>query len=208
MRRAAVILDRAATAARLLGAWRHRLTSALAAARCAEHGGGLHLRQPLSLIGLRHVRLGSDVQFGAHLRLEAFAFHNGKSFSPRIDIGDRFSGNDRLHIAAINHIQIGNDVLVGSDVYISDHAHGDSREAHGDTPPARRILTSKGPVYIGDRVWIGSKVCILPGVTVGHDAIIGAGSVVTRDIPPRTVAAGIPARALRGPTSQLRDDHY
>ena len=197
MGRASLALDRAATAWRLLGRWRHRLASRLVAVRCAAAGPGLFLRQPLSLIGLRHVSLGRGVEFGAHLRLEAFAQHNGARFNPTIEIGDRFSANDRIHIAAIDHIRIGCDVLLGSDVYISDHAHGRTEEIADGAPPARRILYSKGPVCIGDRVWIGSKVCILPGVRIGDDAIIGAGSVVTRDVPARAVVAGTPARVLR-----------
>jgi acetyltransferase-like isoleucine patch superfamily enzyme len=53
------------------------------------------------------------------------------------------------------------------------------------------------PVAIEDRVWIGARAIILKGVTVGHDAVVAAGSVVTRDVPPRTVAAGVPARVVR-----------
>jgi acetyltransferase-like isoleucine patch superfamily enzyme len=53
------------------------------------------------------------------------------------------------------------------------------------------------PVIIEDRVWIGSKVVILPGVRIGSRAVIGAGSIVTKDVPPRCVAAGNPARVIR-----------
>ncbi|MBV9596820.1 MAG: hypothetical protein JOZ87_08145 [Chloroflexi bacterium] len=53
------------------------------------------------------------------------------------------------------------------------------------------------PVVIEDRVWIGARAIVLKGVTVGHDAVIGAGSVVTRDVPARAVVAGVPARLLR-----------
>jgi galactoside O-acetyltransferase len=58
-------------------------------------------------------------------------------------------------------------------------------------------LPPSDPVVIEDNVWIGSKVVILPGVRIGSRAVIGAGSVVTKDIPPRCVAAGNPARVLR-----------
>jgi serine acetyltransferase len=56
---------------------------------------------------------------------------------------------------------------------------------------------SRGDVVIGSDVWISSNVIVLSGVTIGHGAVIASGSVVTRDIPPYTVAAGVPARALR-----------
>ena len=58
------------------------------------------------------------------------------------------------------------------------------------------------PIVIEDKVWIGSNVVVLPGVTIGYGAVIGAGSVVTRAIPPMTVAVGTPCRALR----QITDD--
>jgi maltose O-acetyltransferase len=61
---------------------------------------------------------------------------------------------------------------------------------HMELPPS-------DPVIIEDNVWIGSKVVILPGVRIGSRAVIGAGSIVTKDIPPRCVAAGNPARVLR-----------
>jgi maltose O-acetyltransferase len=61
---------------------------------------------------------------------------------------------------------------------------------HSELPPSK-------PVVIEDNVWIGSKVVILPGVRIGSRAVIGAGSIVTKNIPPRCVAAGNPARVLR-----------
>ncbi|MBQ7870222.1 MAG: hypothetical protein IJ355_07850 [Prevotella sp.] len=66
-----------------------------------------------------------------------------------------------------------------------------------DIHPQHRPLTSKGPVVIGNNVWLGNNVCIMPGVTVGDGAIVGANSVVTHDIPPHSVAAGIPAHIIK-----------
>ena len=58
-------------------------------------------------------------------------------------------------------------------------------------------MTSNGPIIIGDNVWIGDKVTILSGVKIGNNAIIGSNSVVTKDIPPFSVAAGIPAKVIK-----------
>ena len=89
---------------------------------------------------------------------------------------------------------IGDNVVMGPDVVIMTTSH-----AFEDPAKPIRLqgeLPVK-PVRIGDDVWIGTRVVILPGVTLGNGCVIGAGSVVTRDIPPFAIAAGNPARVLR-----------
>ena len=78
---------------------------------------------------------------------------------------------------------------------ITDHAHGSS--CIDMTPPANRELISGGAVFIGKNVWIGDKVTILPGTTIGDGAIVAANSVVSKDIPAYSVAAGNPAKILK-----------
>lgn len=85
------------------------------------------------------------------------------------------------------HIRIGNDVTLAPRVHIL--AHDASTKRHLN-------CTRVGKVFIGDRVFVGASTLILPGVTIGSDVIIGAGSVVTKDVPPGVVAAGNPARVL------------
>ena len=95
---------------------------------------------------------------------------------------------------------IGNNVLLASKIYISDSIHGsyvgNESDSHPDIPPIERILTSK-KVEIKDNVWIGEFVSVLPGVTIGKGAIIGANSVVSKDIPDYVIAAGIPAKPIK-----------
>lgn len=107
----------------------------------------------------------------------------------RLEIGDRCFINYGASIGALSHIVIGNRVNIGTYVMIIDS------EFHGlydrDTPPAPE------PVRIEDDVWIGSKASILPGVTIGRGAVVGTGSVVTKDVPPFAVVAGVPAKVVR-----------
>lgn len=108
-----------------------------------------------------------------------------------IRIGDDV-GLSGCTITAIKKIMVGNKVLVGSGVIIADN------DAHSINPECRRYskeITSE-PVIIKDNVFIGARAMILKGVTVGTGAVVGAGSVVTRDVPDYAIVAGNPARVF------------
>ena len=92
---------------------------------------------------------------------------------------------------------MGNGVLTGRWVTITDNSHGETDYETLKMQPILRKLYSKGAVKIGDNVWIGDKVTILPNVTIGNGAIIAANAVVTRDIPPYSIVAGNPARIIK-----------
>ena len=115
-----------------------------------------------------------------------------------IEIGSEVSIGEYTHITAARKVVIGNGVLTGRFVLITDNAHGtgDSREEL-ETAPLTRNIVSKGEVVIGNNVWIGDKVSILPGVHIGEGCVIGANSVVTRDIPAYSIAAGNPCRVVK-----------
>ena len=104
---------------------------------------------------------------------------------------------DDCHIAAIGLVEFHSNILLGSKVYISDHSHGDSSFMTLKIPPFLRPVISKGPVVIESNVWIGEGSAILPGVRIGKNSIVGANSVVTKDIPPNSVVGGVPARVIR-----------
>ena len=78
----------------------------------------------------------------------------------------------------------------------SDNFHGNAKRDDLDSGVDKRVITSKGAVVIGDNVWIGRNACIMPNVTIGKGVIIGANSVVTHDIPPYSIVAGVPARII------------
>lgn len=112
-------------------------------------------------------------------------------FGYNIHIGRRFFANTGLVILDTASVEIGDDVLIGPQVglYAAYHPVDVERRAAG--------LEASAPIRICDKVWIGGHVSVLPGVTIGEGSVIGAGSVVTHDIPPRKVAYGNPCRVVR-----------
>ena len=152
------------------------------------------VRYPYYLIGASYIEIGKNFISGPSLRLEAWSEFQGEKFTPNIKIHDDVCLNWNDHIGAVNSIEIGNRVLIGSNVLITDHIHGNTCLSDLKIPPIERRLISPGPVKIEDDVLIGENVCILPGVVIGRNSVIGAGSVVTKDIPPFSIACGVPAK--------------
>lgn len=101
------------------------------------------------------------------------------------------------HITALKHITLGENCLLGQHVTITDNSHGDITFEAMSTPPLQRPITSRGGITIGKNVWIGENAVILQDITIGDGCIIGAGSIVTKDIPAYSVAVGNPARVIK-----------
>lgn len=159
--------------------------------------GSLFLQQPFYVRGHKYIQIGEHFFADASFRIECWDYYMGHSYKPSIIIGENVCFNYRCHIGAIEKICIGNNVLVGSQVLITDHSHGELTEKDLLISPAKRKLYSKGPVIIGDNVWIGEGVCILPNVTIGNNCVIGANSVVTKNVPPFSIVGGNPAKVIR-----------
>jgi acetyltransferase-like isoleucine patch superfamily enzyme len=106
-----------------------------------------------------------------------------------ITIGDHTFINYGSSISAHKLVTIGRHCLLGHYTLILDNNEHDLQQ--------HRMLPPSEPVVIEDHLWIGSRVCILPGVRIGHHSAIGAGSVVTTDVPPYWLAAGNPAHVVR-----------
>ena len=144
----------------------------------------------------KYISIGKNFSSLYNLRIEAWDYYDGERFHPEVIIGDNVGLNTDCHIGCINQIIIGNNVLIASRVYISDHSHGNTTKESIRLPPVKRPLVSKGPVVVEDNVWIGEGVCILPGVRIGRNSIIGANAVVTKDVPSNSVVGRIPAKVL------------
>ena len=155
------------------------------------------VRFPREIRGGKYISVGEGTVILRDAILTAWDRYGKQTFTPSLTIGRNCALGEHIHLSACNSITIGDNVLTGRYVYISDNSHGRTDGTELDLHPLDRELYSKGPVVIGNNVWIGERVCILPGVIVGDGAIIGAGAVVTKDVPPRSVVAGVPAKVVK-----------
>ncbi len=115
--------------------------------------------------------------------------------SARVRIGAGTFLNQGVMVASHELVEIGEHCMLANGCFVSDAAH---RYDDPDKPVPWQGFTSKGPTRIGANCWLGAHVVVTSGVTVGERCVVGAGSVVTQDIPPFSIAAGAPARVLKG----------
>lgn len=118
---------------------------------------------------------------------KTFNCDNGK----KIFIGNNFTGNYNLTILDIREVYIGDNVMIGPGTLITTVGHPLSPMGR------RKHLGIAKPVHIGNDVWIGGNVTILPGVTIGNNVVVAAGAVVTKDVPDNCVVGGVPARKIK-----------
>jgi len=156
------------------------------------------IRFPFDLRGKKYVTVDVGLTTGNYCRIEVIKINYNDL--PSLKIGKNLQINNSVHIACAKSVSIGDDVLIASNVFITDHNHGNYSgiEEHDNPfskPIERKIYAS--PVTIGNRVWLGEHVCVLPGVTIGDGSIIGASSIVNKNIPPNCIAVGIPAKVIK-----------
>ena len=145
----------------------------------------------------KNICIGDHTHIQRYCILASWDKHGCKSYTPSITIGNYCNIGEYTQITSCNRVAIGDGVLTGRYVLITDNAHGGLSMAESDIRPSQRKLISKGEVVIGNNVWIGDKVTILPGVHIGDNVIIGANSVVSKDVPCNSMWGGIPAKEIR-----------
>lgn len=141
----------------------------------------------------KFIHIGNNVTIGKYARINCYPNWGGTNI-PQIIIGDGCNIGQRLTLLAGGKICIGQGVLMASDILVTSENHS--------TNPEMDMLYMDQPIIcadvnIKDGCWIGEKVVIVPGVTIGKYSVIGAGSIVTKDIPDYCIAVGNPARVIK-----------
>lgn len=163
--------------------------------RQLKSSGGLRLVGKIGYTtGLKYTGIGAKTKFGDGIYLTAW---KKLIADPELQIGEGCEFGAYNHITCVNKIIIGDNCLTGKWVTITDNSHGSSDFKDLKLSPMDRPVISKGPVIIGNNVWIGDKATILPNVKIGDGVIIGANSVVTKDIPSYCIVGGNPAIILK-----------
>ena len=149
---------------------------------------------PYSVSGRKHFRIGGRTVIKQDFHGEAITRYAGRTYEPTIQIGDDVYIGRHAFLTAINRITIGDGCVLSDYVYITD-------EMHGSDPDAglrmQQPLSSKGPVVLGAGCFVGFRVAIMPGVTLGEHCLVGANSTVTRSFPAYSMIGGSPARLLK-----------
>lgn len=170
-----------AKTARLRGLVRHRISRGRIGGQSPVLGG----RVSLVFAGDGHAHFGKGVVISPDF---------AGFFSGSVSFGQGVFVNRGCHFVALAGLDIGDDVRFGERVSIHDESH--IFEPLSETAAHRDDYRTK-PVSVGDRVWVGANVVILPGVHIGADSVIAAGAVVRTDIPAGVLAAGVPATVVR-----------
>jgi len=163
--------------------------------RFGSFGEGSVISFPANISGESEIFIGKNTKILSNSRLSNFYTEVvGGRESKSIRIGNRCWIGFHFTILNASSVIIGDDVLIASYVLISSENHSVNPES--EIPYMHQPLITK-PVTIGDGSWIGEKVCVLPGVSIGKKCVIGGCSVVTKSIPDYCMAVGNPARIIK-----------
>lgn len=141
----------------------------------------------------KNIEIYDNVYIGKYSRLECYSKYMGYSYNPSIIIKNNVKIGKNFTCLSAGSILIEEDTLIAGNVLITNENHS----IDDPNKPYRKQPLKIEDVHIEKNVWIGEKVCILPGVTIGEGSIIGAASVVTKNIPPFSIACGSPAKVVK-----------
>ena len=156
---------------------------------------GTIIELPLTIKGSRgyraHVHIGANCEIEQNATLWIAEGEAGAA--PRLELGDRVFVGRNAYLGVYQPIHIGNSTIIGAYCYIISANHKFERR----DVPIRDQGYGGSPIVIEEDVWIGTHVVVLPGVTIGKGAIIAAGSIVNKSVPPYAIWGGVPARAIK-----------
>lgn len=170
----------------------------LSGLRHVHHTGRLVIEDGAELQGLAAggIRLGAEVSIGARSAIRPSSYYGGQ-VGAGLRIGDRSSIATGCFIGCSGPIDIGDDVMLGPGVQL----HAENHRFDDPDAPIKAQGVDRLGIVIEDDCWLGAGTIVTAGVRIGRGSVIGAGSVVTRDVPAGSVAAGSPAKVLRGRTA-------
>jgi acetyltransferase-like isoleucine patch superfamily enzyme len=153
--------------------------------RCTHVGRWVQVSGRVRILNQGRIIIGDRVKLHAHHLPSIFTVFRGAM----LEIGERTVINYGADICASGLVSIGSDCLIGTNCIVLDSNFHELEN--------RDLVPAPKPVIIEGNVWIGNRAMVLPGVTIGEGAVVGAGSVVMTDIPARTLAIGNPARVVQ-----------
>lgn len=153
------------------------------------------------IIGSQEFTGGGKVFIGNNTRISRWCVF--REYGGTIKIGDNCSINSFCHISGNGGVEIGNNVLIATQCVLISANH--NFENTGIPISEQRETREK--IKIEDDVWLGAGVKVLAGVTIGRGSVIGAGAVVTKDIPPFSIAVGVPAKVVRKRDTMISEDY-
>lgn len=142
----------------------------------------------------KFLSIGKNVSIAYGARIQTFESYAGQKHHPKLVIEDNVCIQPYFSALLEDNLFIGHDTIIAQNCSFITNNHG--MDAESQLPYGQQQLTT-APITVGAACWIGQNVTILPGVEIGKKCIVAAGSVVTKSIPPYSIAAGIPAKVIK-----------